>query len=158
MFSYDRTPEGDYKCPHCKFAKKNQSTVHMHIKANHSGTFKHKCKNCDYETSTKQTLDNHIMAKHATAGGAGEDGVERKEFACPHATCTFKAMRRGGMRSHYLLKHLSTEIARITGKDNKCTCCEEDFKSKPAFIYHSVKCLSPEILQVDVHRKGLGLD
>lgn len=38
-----------------------------------------------------------------------------------------------------------------------CTCCGSDFKSKPAFVYHVVNCLPPELLANDEVRQGLGL-
>ena len=38
-----------------------------------------------------------------------------------------------------------------------CTCCGIEFKSKPAFIYHTVNCLSPDILANPEVQEGLGL-
>jgi len=38
-----------------------------------------------------------------------------------------------------------------------CTCCGADFKSKPAFVYHVVNCLPPEILAREEVRLGLGI-
>jgi len=154
--NYERTPEGNIKCPHCDYNKppKNMSSVCMHIKAKHSGAFKHKCEHCNYETAVKQNLDNHMLARHPIAPA-------EKEFKCPHAECTYAAKKKGQLRSHYIIKHLTKELHDISGKteDNgiQCTCCGSAFPSKPAFIYHSVNCFQPETLAVPEVRVGLGL-
>jgi hypothetical protein len=153
-FEYLRTTDGSFQCPHCDFTKKNQSTVHMHIKAKHMGAFKHKCEHCNYETSAKQTLDNHIAAKHPEHAGE-----KKKEFVCPESCCGFESMTKAGLRSHYLLKHLPAETAKFQGKTEagniQCTHCGTQFNSKPSFIYHLVNCLPADLLSADNVKKGL---
>jgi len=124
-FEYLRTADGSFQCPHCDFTKKNQSTVHMHIKAKHMGAFKHKCEHCNYETSAKQTLDNHIAAKHPEHAGE-----KKKEFVCPESCCGFES-------------------------NIQCTHCGTQFNSKPSFIYHLVNCLPADLLSADNVKKGL---
>ena len=153
-YEYIKTPEGNYVCPHCNEVKKNQSTMHMHYKANHDGNLKHKCKDCDYETATKQTLDNHILAKHPV------NNQERvKEFDCP--SCEFESVSRAGLRSHYLLRHLSKEVNEYFGKSEsgeiQCTGCGNEFSSKPSFVYHLAKCLPQDILSKDEVKEALGI-
>lgn len=152
-FDYIRTDSGEYQCPHCPFTKKNQSTVHMHIKAKHSGTFKHKCKHCPYECPARQTLENHIAAKHP-------EHLERqvREYSCPHTDCNFECLTKGGLRSHYLLKHLCEYTNKYFGKTEdgvQCTHCGTQFQSKPSFIYHLVGCLPSEITSDTMVKKGL---
>jgi KRAB domain-containing zinc finger protein len=151
-FEYIRTESGDFQCPHCPFVKKNQSTVHMHIRAKHTGSFKHKCEHCNYVCASRQTLENHVAAKHP------EQLTEKvREFSCP--SCNFQSLTKGGLRSHYLLKHLSSYITTYMGKatDNsiKCTHCGDGFNSKPSFIYHLVKCLPSEVTSETNVKKGL---
>jgi len=152
-FEYIRTADGEFQCPHCPFTKKNQSTVHMHIKAKHSGTYKHKCEHCNYETNFKQALDNHINARHPE----DTDNVS-KEYVCPEG-CGFESLTKAGLRSHYLLKHLASEVAKFYGKKEcgqiQCTSCGSEFKSKPSYIYHLVNCLSEEIKSIENVKKGL---
>jgi hypothetical protein len=128
----------------------------MHIKAKHSGAFKHKCEHCNYETAIKQNLDNHILARHPDT-----TVPITKEFKCPHEGCVYAANQKGQLRSHYILKHLTKELQDISGKteDNaiQCTHCGSAFPSKPAFIYHSVNCFHPETLALPEVRLGLGL-
>ena len=151
VYEYQKTAEG-YVCVHCNIVKKNQSTMHMHYKANHDGTHKHKCKHCTYESSTKQTLDNHVHARHPE-----EAEEEIKQFACP--TCKFESLSKAGLRSHYLLRHLSKEVQKYFGKSEtgiQCTACGVGFASKPSYVYHLVGCMNIEELTAQ-DRKGLGL-
>ena len=123
----------------------------MHIKAKHSGTFKHKCEHCTYECPEKQALDRHIIAKHP------EHGEKEKEFVCPDACCEFESLTKAGLRSHYLLKHMASHVAKFLGKsDNgiQCTHCGNEFKSKPSFVYHLPGCL-PESVKTDSVKEGL---
>jgi DNA-directed RNA polymerase subunit RPC12/RpoP len=156
--TYERTPEGNIKCPYCDYNKppKNMSSVCMHIKHKHSGAFKYKCNHCNFETAAKQNLDNHILARHPDI-----TRITVKEFECPHESCTYAANQKGQLRSHYILKHLTKELHTIMGKteDNQlqCTHCSSIFPSKPAFIYHSVNCFQAEVLAVPEVRLGLGL-
>ena len=150
-YEYIKTPEGSYICVHCNVVKKNQSTMHMHYKANHDGALKHKCKSCTYESSTKQTLDNHINARHP------EQGQAVKEHSCP--TCDFESLTKAGLRSHYLLRHLSKEVTKYLGKTAdgiQCTGCGTGFASKPSYVYHLAGCINEEELSND-DKKGLGI-
>ena len=152
-FEYIRTETGEFQCPHCDFTKKNQSTVHMHIKAKHSGAFKHKCEHCAYECPARQTLDNHMAAKHP-------DQLDQRvrEFVCPHTTCCFQSLTKGGLRSHYLLKHLSGYTNKYLGKTEEgiqCSHCGTDFHSKPSYVYHLVNCLPEEVRANPIIKKGL---
>jgi hypothetical protein len=154
-FTYIRTAD-TVQCPHCDYVRplKNISSVHEHIKAKHSGTFKHKCKHCPYESAVKQNLDSHILSRHPE-----HSAKKQKEFVCP-SDCSYAANTRGQLRSHYLLKHLTHEVTTMLGEKNGliiCTCCGSDFKSKPAFVYHAVNCLSPDLLAKDEVLQGLGL-
>lgn len=157
-FTYVRTADGNVKCPHCDYIRplKNISSVHEHIKAKHSGTFKHKCKYCCYESAVKQNLDSHIMSRHP------EHSLKKqKEHVCPSEDCEYAANTRGQLRSHYLLKHLTKELQTLLGTTQEghiqCTCCGSQFKSKPSFVYHSVTCLSPDLLTDKEVQDGLGL-
>jgi len=155
-YEYIRTDTGEFICPHCNVVKKIQSTMNMHYKARHDGTFKHKCKHCPYETSTKQTLDKHTLAKHPN-----HVKDKPKPFDCPFESCEFHSITKAGLRSHYLLKHLSKEVVKYLGKtesgDVQCSGCGEQFASKPAYVYHLVGCLPEDILAHENVKKGLGI-
>jgi KRAB domain-containing zinc finger protein len=154
-YQYKRTAEGEYKCPYCDYSKQLQSTVHMHIKAKHSGTFKFKCDHCDYETISKQCLDNHLYAKHPSTCEKDDNEVK-----CPHEGCKYTCRTKGHLRSHYLLKHLSEQVNALMTKKEECigcTSCQGTFKSKPSFIYHCVNCLPDSVADNENHCIGLAL-
>jgi hypothetical protein len=151
-FEYLRTDDGKFRCPHCDFVKERQSTVHMHIRAKHMGAFKHKCEHCEYETSTQQNLENHMLNKHA--GLMNQPAPHVSCPACDDYQCRTKAQ----LRSHYLLNHLAKEVHDLLDKKEtswNCKQCESVFKSKAAFVYHSVKCLHPSLCSL--HKEGLGM-
>lgn len=153
-FTYIRT-ETTVQCPHCDYIRpiKNVSSVHEHIKAKHAGTFKHKCKHCTYESAVKQNLDSHILSRHP------EHSVKKaKTHTCPSSCCNYAANTKGQLRSHYLLKHLNADVQSLRGSQElQCGVCELVFKSKPAFVYHAVSCLSPDVLNKREVQLGLGL-
>jgi hypothetical protein len=152
-FQYERTDDGDYKCPHCDYTKTNQSTVHMHIKAKHSGTFKHKCEHCDYETISKQNLDNHMICKHPN-----QSEPVAKDVTCP--SCDYKCRTKAHLRSHYLVKHMTKEVNDLMVKKNdsiQCTCCQKDFPNRNGFLYHCVTCLPDSVAENHNHLVGLAL-
>ncbi len=154
-FQYIRTDEGDYQCPYCDYTKANQSTVHMHIKAKHSGTFKYKCEHCAYESLAKQNLENHIQSKHPTTCQESN-----KTITCPHEGCKFICRTKAQLRSHYLLKHLSDKINALLKKTEtmfQCIKCQDEFKSKSAFVYHCVNCLPETVADNPNHCVGLAL-
>lgn len=156
--TYERTADGKIKCPHCDYTRpvKNMSSVCMHIKAKHSGAFKHKCSDCNYETAIKQNLENHILAKHPETSDKAQ-----KELNCPCTDCQYVTHKKGQLRSHYILKHMSKQLEDITGKTEdghlQCTHCGTLFPSKPAFVYHSINCFSNDIMENPEVRKGVGL-
>ena len=154
MFEYIKTESG-YKCPHCDYEKALQSTVHMHIKAKHSGAFKHKCSHCPYETSTKANLENHLANKHPEESNK----MAIKEHSCPK--CVYECRTAGQLRSHYILKHLTSEFEKLFVKEKEnisCSGCKKEFKSRAAFVYHCVECLPDSATTFANDRIGLCLD
>ena len=154
MFDYIKTANG-FKCPHCDYEKALQSTVHMHIRAKHSGTFKHKCEHCAYETTTKANLENHLVNKHPEVANK----VVIKDQSCPK--CLYECRTEAQLRSHYILKHLTTEFEKLLVKKEKgfdCTGCKKEFKSRASFVYHCVGCLPDSATTFANDRIGLCLD
>ncbi len=153
MFTYIKTDNG-YKCPHCDYERVLQSTVHMHIRAKHSGAFKQKCEHCPYETTTKTNLENHMVNKHPEE--ANKNAM--KDLDCP--CCTYVCRTPPQLRSHYLLKHKTDAVNKLFIKNEdmiSCEGCKKEFKSKAAFIYHVVSCLSEEEKASEKDKKGMCL-
>ena len=62
---YIKDEDGNFVCSHpgCGFTKRNQSTLHYHMKK-HEEQLDHICKTCKKQFLQKQTLDLHIRSKH----------------------------------------------------------------------------------------------
>ena len=130
MYVYTKNAEGEYVCPVCKVTKKNQNTMHYHLKS-HEGHLPYTCTTCKKEFLHSQTLAVHVAARHST----GDNSL--KCPLCPHKTLT-KANRI----IHFMRKHCTEEIAALKVADHTCPKCTKVCNSSTAFIYHlSTGCL-----------------
>lgn len=142
---YVKDEDGNFVCPHpgCGFTKKNQSTLHYHMKK-HEEQLDHICKTCKKQFLQKQTLDLHIRSKHPEL--LKEDNAEKK-FKCPFDNCEFAALTKGNCVIHCLRVHFQDEINNMMIKDNEtkmiyCNQCEKEFSSSCAFYYHCKGCMT----------------
>jgi hypothetical protein len=139
---YIKNDEGLFVCPTCGVTKKNQNTMHYHMKK-HMDELPHVCKTCKKSFLQKQTLDLHIASRHPEVAQESENIVQ---YSCPFDGCGFTSFSKGNCRTHVLRIHFAEEISNIMSKgDNGCiTCtnCYNDFKSHGSFYYHCVSCLS----------------
>jgi hypothetical protein len=137
MLTYIKNEEGQFVCPTCNVIKKNQSTMHYHMKK-HAKTLTHVCKSCKKGFLQKQTLDLHIRSKHP------ELKEYEKKYSCTYDNCEFTAITKGNCVIHYLRVHFQEEIDSIMSKDDKiitCTNCDNEFNSSCAFYYHCKGCI-----------------
>jgi hypothetical protein len=141
---YVKDEEGNFVCPHpgCGFTKKNQSTLHYHMKK-HEEQLDYTCKTCKKQFLQKQTLDLHIRSKHPELA----DDTDEKKFKCPFNNCDFKALTKGNCVIHCLRVHFQDEINEIMIKDEEtkmiyCNECQKEFSSSTAFYYHCKNCLT----------------
>ena len=135
-FTYIKNEDGNFVCPDCGAIKKNQSTMHYHIKK-HEEQLTYVCKDCKQGFLQKQTLDLHIRSKHP-----GKEII--KKFNCTHDNCTFSALTKGNCIIHYLRVHYQDEIDNIMVKDGNsimCSECDTEFNSLCAFYYHCKDCI-----------------
>lgn len=133
---YIRNEHGLFVCPTCGVTKKNQSTMHYHMKT-HEEVMEFKCKTCHKEFIHAQALKIHMEARHAKA---------KKGVACPVHDCPFESASKGNCRTHFLRIHCAKETAELLDRDMKtgdihCTGCGGEFSSLSAFYYHSVMCI-----------------
>jgi hypothetical protein len=141
---YTKNADGHFVCPHCNIVKKNQSTMHYHMKKhiNELAAVKveqYECDHCDKVFLQKQPLLVHMNFKHP------EQLKEKTEFVCPF-DCDFTSPVKGNCLIHIIRIHFQDELKKISVplNDTKticCTICKEEFKSNSAFIYHSKRCL-----------------
>ncbi len=139
-YKYIKDAEGNFVCPHCNVTKKNQNTMHYHMKK-HEEQLEHVCKTCNKGFLQKQTLDLHMKSKHPEL----VEG-KTKKIACPFDGCEFSALTKGNCIIHMLRIHFQDEIKEIMNveEDTKvisCTECKNEFNSSSAFHYHCKGCI-----------------
>lgn len=143
---YIKDEDGNFVCPYpnCTFTKKNQSTLHYHMKK-HEDELTHICKICKKGFLQKQNLDLHIRSKHPEL--LKQTDTDTKTFNCPFDNCDFTAITKGNCIIHCLRVHFQDEINNIMIKDNEtktihCNECEKEFSSSCAFYYHCKNCIT----------------
>jgi DNA-directed RNA polymerase subunit RPC12/RpoP len=137
---YTKNEQGEYVCPDCGVTKKNQNTMHYHMKK-HQEELDHVCTVCHKGFLQKQTLDLHIRSKHPEVLEE-----EEKKYVCPMDGCSFRAMTKGNFLIHCLRVHFREEIEEMMEhhadtKSYSCTDCDREFFSSCAFYYHCKDCL-----------------
>jgi len=124
-YTYQKNVDGLYVCMICKVVKKNQNTMHYHMK-NHECHLPFECKFCKKEFLHSQTLDLHIAARHVKE--------EAATLKCP--CCPYKTLTRGNRIIHYMRKHCGEEIKQFSTAGLSCPTCEKECNSQTAFLYH----------------------
>lgn len=133
---YHKNEEGQFVCPHCNSVKKNQSTMHYHMKK-HEEQVTHVCKLCKKGFLQRQTLELHMRSRH-------EKDLDKK-FKCTF--CEFSSLTKGNCVVHFLRTHYQEETDNVMDKDGKtvnCTKCEKNFNSLSSFYYHCKECIDFE--------------
>ena len=133
---YVRNAEGHFVCQFCDQVKKNQNTMHYHLKK-HEGTLGYECNLCKKQFLHKNSLELHKTAKHTN---------ERKDcLECPEEGCEFKALTKANMMIHHMRIHKKAlslkNLQKNDGGDCSCKKCKKDFSSDTGFYYHAYKCL-----------------
>jgi len=144
---YFKNEDGQFVCPHCNVIKKNQSTMHYHMKK-HEEQITHVCKSCKKGFLQKQTLDLHIRSKHPDMKDTD------KKFKCTYDNCEFSSLTKGNCVIHYLRVHFQEEIDTIMVKNGKvinCNKCEKEFNNSCGFYYHCKECI--DFIQDDKYKK-----
>jgi hypothetical protein len=134
---YVRNEAGHFVCQFCDQIKKNQNTMHYHLKK-HEGTLGYECNLCKKQFLHKNSLELHKTAKHTN---------ERKDsIECPTEGCEFKALTKANMMIHNMRIHNKDKcIAVLEKKEGNISCCKKckkDYSSDTAFYYHAYKCLA----------------
>jgi hypothetical protein len=143
---YIKNENGEFVCPHpgCGFTKRNQSTLHYHMKK-HEEQLEHVCKVCKKQFLQKQTLELHIRSKHPEI--IKDSSTAEKKFKCPYDDCNFAALTKGNCIIHCLRIHFQEEINKILVKDEEtkiihCNECKKEFSSSCSFYYHCKGCIT----------------
>jgi hypothetical protein len=141
---YIKDEDVNFVCPDCGIKKKNQNTMHYHMKK-HEDELSHICKICKKGFLQKQNLDLHIRSKHPET--LKDNTSSEKKFKCPFDDCDFTALTKGNCVIHCLRVHFQDEINNMMNKDNEtktiyCNECDKEFSSSCAFYYHCKACMN----------------
>ena len=131
-YEYQKNAAGEFVCGICNAVKKNQNTMHYHIKS-HAGKYPFSCKICKKGFLQNQSLLVHTQAMHST---------DNPTLKCP--CCPFETLTKSNRIIHYVRKHCSEEIQkalRMNGDQFQCGHCEKEMKSSTAFHYHVAGCI-----------------
>jgi hypothetical protein len=140
-----------YVCPECGIHKKNQNTMHYHIKKhkmvnqeNNEMNSTNSCKICKKNFLQKHTLDLHIRSKHPEFIKSDPNLVDLK-IKCPFDNCNFTSLTKGNCIIHVLRLHFTDEIGKIMIKEDskniKCANCYKNFSNTCGFYYHCKECV-----------------
>jgi len=131
-FEYQKNAAGEFVCGICQAVKKNQNTMHYHIKS-HAGKYPFSCKICNKGFLQQQSLTVHNAALHST---------DNTSLACP--CCDFETLTKANRIIHYVRKHCAEEVTKALHMKEgvfQCTLCDKELKSNTAFHYHVAGCL-----------------
>lgn len=140
---YIKNEDGHFVCPDCGVIKKNQNTMHYHMKK-HEEQLSHVCKVCKKGFLQKQTLELHMRSKHPDI--LKDTSTDDKKFKCPFDNCEFSALTKGNCIIHCLRVHFQEEIKNMlsVNTENKYCCneCNQEFNSSCSFYYHCKSCIN----------------
>ena len=135
-YSYTKNADGHYVCPHCNVVKKNQSTMHYHLKT-HETRLPHECSFCKKGFLHASTLELHKRAQHSKE-------TERL-MKCNVPGCEFKGtLTKANLLIHFIRKHCTEEAQAaldICEAGHMCKLCGKNTKSLTAYHYHAMSCI-----------------
>lgn len=132
-YMYKKNAEGNFVCGTCNAVKKNQNTMHYHMKS-HEGKPPFECAVCKKGFLQSQSLAVHMAARHPT------DGQDQLECPC----CPFKTTTKSNRIIHYVRKHCQEHLDKALTLEEgvySCNHCDKKMKSNTAFHYHVAGCL-----------------
>ena len=137
---YQKNAAGEFVCTICQVTKKNQNTMHYHMKK-HEGHLPFECPTCKKEFLHSQTLALHIAARHSKENAAN--------LQCP--CCPYKTLTKANRIIHFMRKHCETDVARFSTDGLKCPTCQKECNSHTAFLYH----IATSCIQLPVEKATL---
>jgi hypothetical protein len=136
VYQYKKNADGMFVCHQCGATKKNQNTMHYHLKS-HEGKLPFECNICKKQFLQASTLDLHKRAQHTEH----QDRLLR----CPVPSCPYEGtLTKANLQIHFIRKHCGTEAAAARKECctlPTCTHCDKECKSLTAFHYHIANCI-----------------
>lgn len=137
VIAYIRNENNEFVCPDCGIIKKNQNTMHYHMKK-HEGSLPHQCKYCKSKFQQLRVLNLHISARHPET----EIAQNAETFDCP--ACEYSSLTKANRRIHYFRLHMKDIIEKNVVKCEdgyECSNCNKSLKSQTAIYYHIGDCV-----------------
>lgn len=145
---YIRNADGNFVCPTCNIVKKNQSTMHYHMKK-HTNKTPFECRFCKKGFLQRTAMDLHIRSRHSDMPTPSDKSSAESTrcFTCPFDGCDITSLTKGNLRTHCMRTHFQEESDHLCIEEDgvnevQCIECEKSFKSKTAFYYHCHGCIS----------------
>ena len=134
-YEYQKNEAGDYVCGQCGVTKRNQNTMHYHLKR-HEGKLPFECEFCSKGFLQASTLQLHVAARHAHESAA--------RLCCP--LCPYKTLTKANRVLHYIRKHCASDLAAFSAGSKEgmaCAGCGKACRSQTSYLYHiaSAGCL-----------------
>jgi hypothetical protein len=123
-YTYQKDAEGLFVCSICQATKKNQNTMHYHMKK-HEGHLPYTCGTCKKEFLHSQTLALHISARHSKDGN---------QLLCP--CCPYNTLTKANRLIHFIRMHCEEEVTQFSKNGLTCSTCHKKCNSHTAFLYH----------------------
>jgi len=140
-YIYTKNAEGLFVCPHCNVTKKNQNTMHYHMKT-HETRLPYECSSCKKGFLHASTLELHKRAQHSKE--------DEKLMKCNVPGCEFKGtLTKANLLIHFIRRHCAKEAQAaldVCEAGHMCRICGKNAKSLTAFHYHAMSCIHIEDL------------
>jgi len=135
-YIYTKNAEGLFVCPHCNVTKKNQNTMHYHLKK-HETRLPHECSFCKKGFLHASTLELHKRAQHSKEN--------EKLMKCNMPGCDFKGtLTKANLLIHFVRRHCGDEAQAaldLSDAGHGCKLCGKNMKSLTAYHYHAMSCI-----------------
>lgn len=138
---YIKNEYGEFICPYCDTVKKNQNTMHYHIKTLHMGDMPYQCNNC---FDCPRFVQKSAYLRHMAVCHPEDTSIEYNPYrgisvSCP--CCSHSTNVKANLIVHYARIHCRDWIPPYS-KSSPCINCNKYFDSCSAYLYHAVTCLS----------------
>ena len=139
---YIRNEDGHFVCPHCSIVEEKQNTMLYHIESKHEHKFRFECTRCDAGPKFLQrcTYLHHLATVHPENPHISETELNPYagvQYSCPD--CAHTTHTKANLLIHYARSHAKLWIPSFA-KGAPCTCCNREFASSSAYLYHAVNC------------------
>jgi DNA-directed RNA polymerase subunit RPC12/RpoP len=124
-YVYQKNAEDLFVCNICQITKKNQNTMHYHMKK-HEGHLPYTCGTCKKEFLHAQTLALHISARHSNK--------ETSHLICP--CCPYNTLTKANRLIHFIRIHCEEEVKQFSKNGLTCSTCQKVCNSNTAYLYH----------------------